>query len=195
MTHASFFLFLGQSACYRKACHHANCRNFDRKRWCLLVLFYMQNVMTQTYELEDEARTLQLGAELASLVKPGDVIALHGGLGVGKTTFSRGLICALVPVVEDVPSPTYTLVQAYDGPEFPVWHFDLYRLESPDEMDEIGWDETQDGVALIEWPDKAGSRLPAWRLDIVFDFEGEHRGVTLEPHGEDWQKRCDEFRF
>ena len=151
--------------------------------------------MKLTYHLEDEARTLEFGAAIAGLLKPGDVVALYGGLGVGKTTFTRGLIRKLAPEVEEVPSPTYTLVQVYEAPDFPIWHFDLYRLESPAEMEEIGWDETSEGVAIVEWPEKAGDHLPAWRLDIVFDFEGEHRLVSLEPRGEDWQARCNEFQF
>lgn len=151
--------------------------------------------MTSVYRLDDETRTLAFGAAIAALLTPGDVLALQGGLGVGKTTFARGLIQALLPDIGEVPSPTYTLVQAYEGPDFPIWHFDLYRLESPDEMEEIGWQETADGVALVEWPDKAGPHLPAWRLDLLFGFEGDHRTVTLEPHGEDWQTRIDAFRF
>jgi tRNA threonylcarbamoyladenosine biosynthesis protein TsaE len=158
-------------------------------------VFYKQMTMKLTYRLNDEARMLELGAAMAALLEPGDVLALHGGLGVGKTTFTRGLVRALVPDVQEVPSPTYTLVQAYDAPDFPIWHFDLYRLELPDEMEEIGWEETSEGVAIVEWPDKAGKHLPAWRLDVVFDFEGEHRLVSLEPHGEDWQARCDEFQL
>lgn len=161
----------------------------------MAAVFYMHWTMKLTYRLADEARTLELGAALAGLLKPGDVIALHGGLGVGKTTLTRGLVRALVPGIDEVPSPTYTLVQAYDAPAFPIWHFDLYRLESPDEMEEIGWDETPEGVAIVEWPEKAGKHLPAWRLDIVFDFEGEHRLVSLQPHGEDWQARCDDLEF
>lgn len=155
----------------------------------------MHMMMKLTYRLDNEAHTLAFGNAIAPLLKPGDVIALHGGLGVGKTTFTRGLVRALMPDIQEVPSPTYTLVQAYEAPDFPIWHFDLYRLESPDEMDEMGWDETPQGVAIIEWPEKAGKRLPVWRLDIVFDFEGEYRLVSLEPHGEDWRARCNEFQF
>ena len=122
--------------------------------------------MEPTFILADDAATRALGAALAGLLKAGDVIALHGDLGAGKTTLTRGLIQALCGADEDVPSPTYTLVQAYDGPGFPIWHFDLYRLDRPDEVRELGWDETQAGVALIEWPDRAGRYLPtpSWRV-------------------------------
>ena len=88
-----------------------------------------------------------------------------------------------------MPSPTYTLVQTYDGPAFPIHHFDLYRLERPDEVQELGWEETMDGLALIEWPDKAGDHLPAWRLDLTLEETPEGRTARLEPHGEDWQAR------
>ena len=101
--------------------------------------------MEHTFILADDAATRALGAALAGLLMAGDVIALHGDLGAGKTTLTRGLIQALCGADEDVPSPTYTLVQAYDGPGFPIWHFDLYRLDRPDEVRELGWDETQAG--------------------------------------------------
>lgn len=145
------------------------------------------------FDLPDLAATRALAEKLAPLLKAGDVIALHGGLGAGKTTFSRALISALLGQETEVPSPTYTLVQTYDGPDFPIFHFDLYRLNSPDEVDELGWDETQDGLALIEWPDQAGSRLPAWRLDLSLELTGEIRVARLEPRGEDWQTRLHEF--
>lgn len=145
--------------------------------------------------LEGDADTRRLGAALAKLLKPGDVIALHGGLGAGKTTLTRGLVQSLSGPEEDVPSPTYTLVQQYDAPAFTIWHFDLYRLESPEDLRELGWDETVEGIAIVEWPDKAGGLLPDWRLDVMLEIGGDHRMARLEPKGEDWQTRLDEFRF
>jgi tRNA threonylcarbamoyl adenosine modification protein YjeE len=145
------------------------------------------------FELSDLAATTALAQKLAPLLKAGDVIALHGGLGAGKTTFSRALISALMGQESEVPSPTYTLVQTYDGPEFPIFHFDLYRLDDPGEVFELGWDETQDGLALIEWPDRAGAYLPAWRLDLHIDLAQDIRTARLEPQGEDWQTRLHEF--
>jgi tRNA threonylcarbamoyladenosine biosynthesis protein TsaE len=141
--------------------------------------------------LED---TAHLAARLAPLLKAGDVIALEGDLGAGKTTFCRALISALLGEEAEVPSPTYTLVQTYEGPNFPIYHFDLYRLEAPAELDELGWEETVDGLALIEWPNKARRRLPAWRLEISLKISGTDRIAHLVPHGEDWQTRMDEFR-
>ncbi|MCR9268860.1 MAG: tRNA (adenosine(37)-N6)-threonylcarbamoyltransferase complex ATPase subunit type 1 TsaE [Hyphomonadaceae bacterium] len=146
-----------------------------------------------SFELADLAATESLAQRLAPLLKAGDVIALQGGLGAGKTTFSRALIAALLGQDTDVPSPTYTLVQTYDGPDFPIFHYDLYRIEDPEEVFELGWEETQDGLALIEWPDRAGAHLPAWRLDLTIEIAGDIRIARLEPRGEDWQTRLHEF--
>jgi len=151
--------------------------------------------MEMTFDLPDDAATRTLGAHLATLLRAGDVVALHGDLGAGKTTLTRGLIQALCDANEEVPSPTYTLVQSYEGPEFPIWHFDLYRMNTPDEVMELGWDETQNGVALIEWPERAGRYLPTVRLDLTLQIVGEQRRARLEPVGEDWQKRLNGFRF
>ena len=146
-----------------------------------------------SFELPDLTATADLAQKLAPVLKAGDVIALHGGLGAGKTTFSRALISSLLGQDTEVPSPTYTLVQTYDGPSFPIFHFDLYRIEEPNEVFELGWDETQDGVALIEWPERAGAHLPTWRLDLQIDLVGDNRTARLEPQGEDWQTRLHEF--
>ncbi|MEL6474780.1 MAG: tRNA (adenosine(37)-N6)-threonylcarbamoyltransferase complex ATPase subunit type 1 TsaE [Pseudomonadota bacterium] len=145
--------------------------------------------------LADETRTMALGAALAGVVKPGDVIALRGGLGAGKTTLARGFMQALCGPDTETPSPTYTLVQTYPTPAFLIWHFDLYRVETPYEVDELGWEDTQDGVALVEWPDHAGRRLPDWRLDLTLDSFDAGRRAALEPRGEDWQARLDGFRI
>lgn len=133
--------------------------------------------------------TQNLAQKVADLVEQGDVLALRGGLGAGKTTFARALISELLGKETEVPSPTFTLVQTYAGPQFPIYHFDLYRLNAPDEVLELGWDDTEAGLALIEWPDKAGPYLPEWRLDLNFDLTGESRSVSLEPRGEIWQAR------
>ncbi|MEQ9314451.1 MAG: tRNA (adenosine(37)-N6)-threonylcarbamoyltransferase complex ATPase subunit type 1 TsaE [Henriciella sp.] len=141
------------------------------------------------FHLGDLAATDRLARRLAPHLKAGDVIALHGGLGAGKTTFSRALISALLGAETEVPSPTYTLVQTYDGPDFPIFHFDLYRLETPDDVMELGWEETMDGLALIEWPGKAGEHLPQWRLDLTLEETADGRTARLVPRGEDWQAR------
>ena len=143
-------------------------------------------------ELASDADTRALGARLALLLRRGDVIALHGDLGAGKTTLARGLIRSLLGHEEEVPIPTYTLVQMYEGPGFPLWHFDLYRLENADDVQELGWDETQGGAPLIEWPDRAGKHLQACRLDVFLEISGDGRRARLEPGGEGWQERLDE---
>ena len=137
------------------------------------ISFVMPEKPAITVELPDEAATAVLARRLAPWLKVGDVVALHGDLGAGKTAFARALIRTLVGAEEEVPSPTFTLVQTYDSPIGSIFHFDLYRIESPDELTEIGWDEAlADGLTLVEWPGRAGSLLPAVRIDIELAFGG-----------------------
>jgi tRNA threonylcarbamoyladenosine biosynthesis protein TsaE len=145
--------------------------------------------MSLDIRLADADATEALGAALAGRLRPGDAVCLYGPLGAGKTTLARGLIRALTGPDEEVPSPTFTLVQLYEGPDFPVSHFDLYRLESAGEADELGLDEAlEDGAALIEWPQRLGGRLPPDRLDIEIAFDAEGRLARLTPHGA-WKGR------
>jgi tRNA threonylcarbamoyladenosine biosynthesis protein TsaE len=142
--------------------------------------------------LEGEAATEALGAALARLLGPGEAICLFGPLGAGKTTLARGLIHALAGD-EDVPSPTFTIVQFYEGNGLSLAHFDLYRLERPEEAYEIGLDEAlEEGAVLIEWPERLEGRLPPDRLDIVLSHQGEARRARLTPHGA-WEGRPLEF--
>ena len=143
------------------------------------------------FDLADEAATARLGASLAFALRTGEAICLSGPLGAGKSTLARALVRALTRPDEDVPSPTFTLVQFYETAAFPLAHFDLYRLSSPDEAFEIGLDEALDeGAALIEWPQRLGGRLPPDRLDIEISLEngGETRRARLTPHGA-WKGR------
>jgi tRNA threonylcarbamoyladenosine biosynthesis protein TsaE len=149
----------------------------------------------RTVELPDEAATLALGAALAALVRRGDVIALWGDLGAGKTTLARGLIRALPAVAgeaaaeEEVPSPTFTLVQVYERRPAPVWHFDLYRLETPEEAWELGIEEAfADAIALIEWPERLAGLLPEGRLDVSLAFANGGRRARLDG-GRAWADR------
>ncbi len=151
--------------------------------------------MTSVIKLPDPAATARLGAALGHVLRSGDCIALHGGLGAGKTTLARGLIGALCGAGTEVPSPTYTLVQTYNLPGFTLWHFDLYRLKTPDEVFELGWDEAADGVMLVEWPGNAGPHLPRQRLDLTLEIDADERRARLEPEGEDWQTRLDGFQY
>ena len=153
-------------------------------------------------DLSDETATEALAAALARLARPGDVFALRGELGAGKTTFARAFIhaCAKAevgPGDEEVPSPTFTLVQTYDLPGGTVYHFDLFRIETPDEADELGFDDAiADGIALIEWPERLGSRLPARRLEITLSAGAEptSRRVTIAGAGS-WHRRLKEARL
>jgi len=141
--------------------------------------------------LADEAATQRLGEAIAHVLQPGDSVCLSGPLGAGKSTLARALIRALTAPDEDVPSPTFTLVQFYEGPRLKVAHFDLYRLTDPDEAYEIGLDEALDeGSALIEWPERLQGRLPADRLDveIALGEAAEGRRVRMVPHGA-WEGR------
>ena len=116
--------------------------------------------------LSNSAPTRVLAARLAPLLRAGDVVALRGELGAGKTFFARAVIQALGGP-EEVPSPTFTLVQTYDLAPAPVWHFDLYRLARPEDAWELGLEEAMsEAISLIEWPERLGPLLPEVRLDI-----------------------------
>lgn len=132
-------------------------------------------------DLPDEAATARLAEDVAMRLAPGDVIALSGGLGAGKTTFARALIRALAgdPDLE-VPSPTFTLAQTYSVGGLTVTHADLYRIGDPAELDELGLAEAaEDGAVLVEWPENAGDRLPPGRLTIALTLAGNGRRATL----------------
>ena len=138
--------------------------------------------------IHNESGMAALAARLAPGLKTGDVVVLKGDLGAGKTGFARALINALSPEPQEVPSPTFTLVQTYELPHINIWHFDLYRLEDKEaDILELGWDEARrHGVALVEWPDRLGGLLPKDRLeiDIAFHDSSENaRVVTITPFG------------
>ncbi len=116
--------------------------------------------------MADEAATSRLARRVARHARPGDVIALSGDLGTGKTQFARAFIGE-----EEVPSPTFTLVQIYERPSGRIWHFDFYRLERPEEAIELDIEDAfADGISVIEWPERLGELLPRERLEIAFDF-------------------------
>ena len=140
-----------------------------------------------TIPLADAEATTRLGAALAPYMGQGEALLLYGPLGMGKSTMARGLIRALTTPDEDVPSPTFTLVQFYDS-EPPVAHFDLYRLTRPEEAVEIGLDEALDtGFAVIEWPERLGDDPAAWlgpdRLIVTLSEDGEGRVATVSGVG------------
>ena len=137
---------------------------------------------TFSLSLPDEAATERLGTTLAARLRPRDLVALEGGLGAGKTTLARAILRAAAgdPGLV-VPSPTFTLVEVYETPHGSFWHFDLYRLEAPEQVFELGWEEARaDGVALVEWAERLGGLLPHDRLTVRLAIEGEGRRATLE---------------
>ena len=137
------------------------------------------------FPLPDLDATLRLGAGIASGLKPGVAVALWGDLGSGKTTLARAILRAL-GVSEDVPSPTFTLVQSYDTKP-PVAHYDLYRLKSPREMTELGLDDALiDGAALVEWPERAPEFLPPDALHVRLSLQDGTRLARLTGPGE-WE--------
>lgn len=137
----------------------------------------------RAFVLRDLAATEALGARIAASIAPGDAVALQGDLGAGKTTLARAILRAL-GVSEAVPSPTFTLVQSYDTARLTVRHFDLYRIRDSSELDELGIDEALDeGAALIEWPERAGTRLPddALHVALTASADGRHARVSGPP--------------
>jgi len=142
-----------------------------------------------TVHLPDLAAMRELGARIAARLEPGDVVALSGGLGAGKTTLARAIIAALGHEGE-VPSPTFTIIETYDHLRVPLVHADFYRLEHPSEAMEIGLDDYREGAALLaEWPDRAGGfEHEATCLAIALETVGEGREAIVKP-GEAWQSR------
>ncbi len=137
----------------------------------------------RSFEIDSAAATDRLAAGFAAAAESGDVLALSGDLGAGKTAFARAFVRALTGPDEEVPSPTFTLVQTYDSARGTIWHFDLYRVESADEIWELGIEEAfAGGIALIEWPERLGALLPAERFDLRFEFAPERGAGARRIH-------------
>ena len=153
-----------------------------------------------TLPLADETATAALARAVSRQAKAGDVIALSGNLGAGKTSFARAFINALPRAEnaapgapEEVPSPTFTLVQLYERAPAQIWHFDLYRLEQAEEAYELGIEEAfSEGISLIEWPERLGGLLPADCLELILGFgeEPDARTAELIAHGA-WRRRVE----
>ena len=138
--------------------------------------------------LRSEEETAAIGAKLAAGARPGDVITLSGPLGVGKTTLVRGFLAGLGHH-DEVPSPTFAIVQPYEDLDPPVWHADLYRVEHASELDELGLDSLGDSALIVEWPERAGEA--AWpnalRLSLDFAEAGARRLTAQVPPA--WEGR------
>jgi len=121
-----------------------------------------------TIQLPDAAATEALAARLAARARPGDAILLEGPLGAGKSTLARAFLRAASGDPRlDVPSPTFTLVQGYDLPIGAAHHFDLWRLDGPADLAELGWEEAREGIVLVEWPDRLGALAPSDALTVA----------------------------
>ena len=142
-------------------------------------------------DLPDEAATRALAVDISALASSTDIIALKGDLGSGKTSFARAFIRARGYGGEEVPSPTFTLVQVYELPGGPIWHIDLYRLRDPEEAWELDIEDAfRDGVSLIEWPERLGPLVPARRLEITLSAGPTQaaRRAAIDPPAE-WAAR------
>tara|TARA_R110000868_G_scaffold26220_1_gene101239 strand:- start:8218 stop:8685 length:468 start_codon:yes stop_codon:yes gene_type:complete len=147
--------------------------------------------------LTDLAATAALGDRLAGLLVAGDIVCLSGDLGAGKTTLARQVIANMCGV-DDAPSPTYTIVQVYEtGASIALWHVDLYRIEEPGELEQLGLDDAfDDAITLIEWPERLEDSLPGDRLEISIAITGAGvdtiREARITGFGS-WESRVDEF--
>jgi tRNA threonylcarbamoyladenosine biosynthesis protein TsaE len=146
---------------------------------------------SRVFALADLAASKVLAGRLAGLARTGDIIALSGEVGAGKTTFARFFIRALGAADEDVPSPTFTLAQSYALAHAEVWHFDLYRLKAPEEAYELGIEEAfAHAISLIEWPERLGSLLPPESLQVRLEIgPAEAVRTALVRASGDWSAR------
>ena len=131
---------------------------------------------------------MRAGAQLAARARRGDVITLTGPLGVGKTALARGFLAAIGHAGE-VPSPSFSIVQPYEDLEPPVWHVDLYRIENPSELDELGLDSVADAVLLVEWPERAGNEVWPEALSLSLEFGPDDYRILTAKVPPSWEGR------
>lgn len=142
----------------------------------------MQN---QIYTSASEEETIRIAQKFGAKLSTPSVICMHGTLGAGKSVFARALIRTLCENGElEVPSPTFTLVQTYDGTDLPIYHFDLYRIKDPEELYELGWEDAlEDCITIIEWPERLGYLKPPKVLDITItpaDNDASSRTIEIK---------------
>lgn len=142
-------------------------------------------------------QTATLAAVLAPALSPGDVILLKGQVGAGKTHFARALIQSILGMAEDVPSPTFTLVQTYPAPDCDIWHADLYRLTSVQEVEELGLvDAFETDICLVEWPDRLGPLMPEHALTLTVEAgpSDEARMITANWTDAKWHNKINRWK-
>ncbi len=143
--------------------------------------------MTRSFEahLNDEIATVAMGNKVAAIIEQGAVIYLHGDLGAGKTTFTRGVVQGFGHIGK-VKSPTYTLVEPYELTRANVYHFDLYRLGDPEELEYMGIRDyfSEQAICIVEWPEKGGEFIPVPDLDITLSYVGDERKIVMNSASE-----------
>lgn len=148
-----------------------------------------------TFPLTDIEATKTLAAHIAALADIGDVLLMQGDLGVGKTEFCRAFIQSTQETPEDVPSPTFTLVQSFTGTSYPIWHFDLYRLKTKEEALELGMEDAfGEGVSLIEWPELIETYLPdnCLCIQLSYGVDKGNRIAILQGSGT-WETKLNQL--
>lgn len=148
-----------------------------------------------SFQLTSPDETADLAARLGKILQKGDTVLLHGPIGAGKTHFCRHLIQSLLSEPEDVPSPTFTLIQTYDTEAGEIWHADLYRLGDVSEIEELGlFDAFEQSICLIEWPDRLGDNAPSTALTLDFfpdRNEDETRHIKLDWNSPQWDEKLE----
>lgn len=145
------------------------------------------------FQCANPEETKALGQHIGKLLTDGDVLCFTGDLGTGKTALIKAMCAAQGAAYSDVTSPTFSLLNIYQGQSCPLKHFDLYRLNSEEELEDIGFDETvnDEGITFIEWSELFAEALPEEYLQITLRRSGEGRTVELEPHGQHYQELCE----
>jgi tRNA threonylcarbamoyladenosine biosynthesis protein TsaE len=160
---------------------------------CASIAWMRSTRLKDLLELPDAAATVALGHRIGAALRAGEAVLVRGALGAGKTTLARGAVAAWAGEQEEVPSPTYTLVQIYNGSKGELWHADLYRLKSIAEAEEIGLlDALGREACLIEWPERLGAAAPPDRLEVDLHWTDAARAARLAGFGA-WRERLHEL--